>query len=508
MLITIRQVIRYAVLGFILLAYSTGYAYAEKKEAQIVLGTFTVDAGDYDRINTPIRFQCSPTDIFGDLSKFRRPGHYHYIDDGADLAMLRDYHLVLVEQGGGGARLPVQWSGKADFAWERAGRKGALIWILDGKTPKNSNRSFKLVLEKGPVYTGPFSVENVENKSLLVKKDGQSVLQYNYGIVLQTEGKTGSYDRGSYIHPVWTPSGKVITGDFPPEHVHLRGIFFAWTKAIFGEIETEFWGLGESEGRILADDFGPSIIEGPVFTDLAIYNKGVVAGKTYFKEIWVVKLYALDEEGIWLFDVYVRQVPTNPEKPEKILRLDALTAPTPLPSEVQKPQEPSEDAILMVLPKVYYGGMAFRGTSKWLRADAQDVARTIKRGVEFKDAEWLPQDVSLDVLTDQGGDRKSGDRNPAQWIDYTGPLDDDWGGVVMFDHPSNPRYPTQLRVHPELPYFCYAFVQNQPYTISSNEPLNMVYRFLIHNGHPKQEINERFARDFAEPPKVSWQRSK
>ena len=508
MLITIRQVTRYAVLGFIFLASSTACTYAEKEDAQIVLGTFTVDAGDYDRMNTPIRFQCSPPDIFGDLSKFRRPGHYHFIDDGAELGLLRDYHLTLVEQGGDGGRSAVQWSGKADFAWEMASQKGALIWILKGKTPKNSSRSFKLVLEKGPVYTGAFSVEDVENKSLLVKKDGRSVLQYNYGIIQQTEGKTGPYDRGSYIHPVWTPSGKVITGDFSPEHIHQRGIFFAWTKAIFGEVETEFWGLGESEGRILADDFGPSIIEGPVFTSLVICNKGVVSGKTYFKEIWVVRLYALDEEGMWLFDVYVRQVPTNPEKPDKILRLDAITAPTPLPSEVQKPQEPSEDAILMVLPKVYYGGMSFRGTSKWLGADSRDVARAIARGVEFKDAKWLSPDVSLDVLTDAGWNRKSGDRNPTRWIDYTGPLGDDWGGLVMIDHPSNPRYPTPLRVHPDLPYFCYAFTQNQPYTISSNDPLNLVYRFLIHNGHPKQEINERFARDFTEPPKVSWRRLK
>jgi len=295
--------------------YSLGGVYAKD---EVVLGTFTVEAGDYDRINTPIRFPCSPPDIFGDLSKFRRPGYYHFIDDGADLGLLRDHHLTLVEQNGGGGRSAVQWSGKADFAWEKASRKGALIWILKGKTPKNSSRIFKLVLEKGPVYTGAFSVENVENKSLLVKKDGRSVLQYNYGIVRQTEGKTGSYDRGSYIHPVWTPSGKVITGDFSPEHIHQRGIFLAWTKAIFGEVETEFWSLGESEGRILTDNFGPSVIEGPVFTSLVICNKGVVADKTYFKEIWVVRLYALDEEGKWLFDVYVRQVPTNPEKPDKI----------------------------------------------------------------------------------------------------------------------------------------------------------------------------------------------
>ena len=30
----------------------------QKRSGDIVLGTITVDAGDYTRINTPIRFQC------------------------------------------------------------------------------------------------------------------------------------------------------------------------------------------------------------------------------------------------------------------------------------------------------------------------------------------------------------------------------------------------------------------------------------------------------------------
>jgi hypothetical protein len=486
MLNAIRQIVRYAVFCFILLAYSAGCAYVEREKEETVLGTITVHAGNYDRINTPIRFQCSPPEIFGDFSIFRRPDYFYYIDNGADLAILRDYHLVLVEEGPGGARMPVQWEGQADLAWEKAGRKGALVWILNGKTQKNSSRSFKLVLEKGPASAGPFTVENISNKSLLVKCGSRAVLRYNYGIVQQTEGKTGPYDRSSYIHPVWTPAGKVITGDFSPEHIHQRGIFFAWTKAIFGEIETEFWGLGKSAGRILVDDLGPSVIEGPVFGGGIICNRGSVEGKTYFKEIWVLRVYALSEEEIWLFDVDILQVPTDP----------------------QKPQSPPKEAVSMVLPKIYYGGMSFRGPSEWLGFDSKDVARAIARGVEFKAAKWLPPEVSLDVLTDEGGNRKSGDRSPARWIDYTGPLGDDWGGLVMFDHPSNPRYPTPLRIHPELPYFCYALVQNEPYTISSDEPLNLVYRFLIHNGHPRQQVNERFARDFVDPPKVSWHRLK
>jgi hypothetical protein len=382
--------------------------------------------------------------------------------------------------------LAAQWEGQADFTWEKASKEGAIVWILEGKTKKKTSRSFKLILEKGPASAGPFTIDDIDNKSLLVKYGDREVLRYNYGIIQEIKGKTGPYDRSSYIHPVWTPAGKVITGDFSPEHIHQRGIFFAWTKTIFDDIETEFWGLGKSEGRILADDFGPSVFEGPVFARLVINNKGQVGNKIYFKEVWVVRVYELSEEDIWLFDVDIRQVPTDP----------------------QNPHRPPKKTVSMLLPKVYYGGMSFRGPSEWLKFDSKDVARAISRGVKFKNAKWLAPDVSLDILTDKGGDRKSGDRNSARWIDYTGPLGDDWGGLVMFDHPSNPRYPTPLRVHPELPYFCYAFVQNESYTLSSNKPLNLFYRFLIHSGHPRKRINERYARDFIEPPTVSWQRAK
>ncbi|MHC4532553.1 MAG: DUF6807 family protein [Planctomycetota bacterium] len=483
---SISQIIMYSVFCIILLLFSTSYASMEKDKAEIVLGTFTVEAGNYDRINTPIRFQCSPSEIFGDFSKLRRPDYFYYIDDGADLAMLRDYHLVLIEQRPGGTGLAVQWEGQVDFTWEKASKNGAIVWILEGKMKKKTRRSFKLVLEKGPVATGPFTIEDISNKSLLVKCSGREVLRYNYGIIQEIEGKTGPYDRSSYLHPVWTPTGKVITGDFSLEHIHQRGIFLAWTKAIFGEVETEFWGLGKSAGRILADDLGPSVFDGPVFARLVIYNKGQVGDRIYFKEIWVVRVYALSKEDIWLFDVDISQVPTDP----------------------QNPHRPPKKAVSMVLPKVYYGGMSFRGPSEWLRYKSKDVARAIARGAKFKDAKWLSPNVSLDVLTDKGGDRKSGDRNSARWIDYTGPLGNDWGGLVMFDHPSNPRYPTPLRVHPELPYFCYAFVQNESYTVSSNGSLNLTYRFLIHSGHPRKRVNERFARDFVEPPKASWKRAK
>ena len=46
----------------------------QKKGEEIVLGKMTIAAGDHERINTVIRYQCLPGDIFGDPAKFRREG--------------------------------------------------------------------------------------------------------------------------------------------------------------------------------------------------------------------------------------------------------------------------------------------------------------------------------------------------------------------------------------------------------------------------------------------------
>lgn len=45
----------------------------------------------------------------------------------------------------------------------------------------------------------------------------------------------GSYERANYLHPVYAPDGSTLTEDFPPDHRHHRGIFWAWHQVYAGE---------------------------------------------------------------------------------------------------------------------------------------------------------------------------------------------------------------------------------------------------------------------------------
>jgi hypothetical protein len=451
-------------LGVLFLWCITVFGVGCSQPSDIYLGYLVFYAGEHDRMNTTVRYVCRYSDILGDR------------------VSQENQHLLLIEKGGSNSEALAQWQPVRRFEWEESGDQGALICVVPGRTPAKTARTFDMVIRTGNPPANRLSVSHALGRNFSVNSDGRPLLRYNYGIVREQDGQTGPYDRSCYIHPIWTPSGKVITGDFSPEHIHQRGLFMAWRPVKFGDLETDFWGLGDATGRILNDE-PPAVEQGPVFTQLILHNKGTVAGETYFKEIQLVTVYAFPHDDFWLFDITVRQTPVDPANP--------TSRPTP--------------SVAMQLQKLHYGGMSFRATSDWLRQDAGDVQRAISRGIEFKDMHWLPSDVTLDIATSAGHDRTTGDRNPARWIDYTGPLGDAWGGAAMFDHPGNLRYPTPVRIHPQLPYYSWAFVQNEPYTIQSDNPLELTYRVLVHDGHPNTELNERLAADLAHPPLIKWQ---
>lgn len=56
---------------------------------------------------------------------------------------------------------------------------------------------------------------------------GQPALVYNYGPQLK-QGAPEEKRRCCYIFPVYTPAGVSMLDDFPPDHWHHRGLFWAW----------------------------------------------------------------------------------------------------------------------------------------------------------------------------------------------------------------------------------------------------------------------------------------
>ncbi|MDG1897888.1 MAG: PmoA family protein [Fuerstiella sp.] len=71
----------------------------------------------------------------------------------------------------------------------------------------------------------------VNPDGITVTESGRSLLHYQ----LKTKSQEGDWPRANYIHPLHDLDGNVITEDFPHDHGHHRGIFWAWHQVWVGD---------------------------------------------------------------------------------------------------------------------------------------------------------------------------------------------------------------------------------------------------------------------------------
>ncbi len=46
----------------------------------------------------------------------------------------------------------------------------------------------------------------------------------------------GNWPRANYVHPLYGLDGKILTEDFPEDHRHHRGLFWAWHQVLIGDV--------------------------------------------------------------------------------------------------------------------------------------------------------------------------------------------------------------------------------------------------------------------------------
>ena len=66
---------------------------------------------------------------------------------------------------------------------------------------------------------------------------------YNHGMVTneRVPAKDARRSRGCYIHPLWGLNGEVLTDDFPADHYHHHGVFWAWPHVEIGREKFDLW---------------------------------------------------------------------------------------------------------------------------------------------------------------------------------------------------------------------------------------------------------------------------
>ncbi|HEY5912621.1 MAG TPA: DUF6807 family protein [Verrucomicrobiae bacterium] len=103
-------------------------------------------------------------------------------------------------------------------------------------------------LLSGGAIGAEFRFEAVSEKSLALWEGAKPVFVYNYRVI-RKEGVPADRARSTYLHPVYGLDGEVLTDDFPKDHYHHRGLFWAWPHVKTGGKEYDLWMIKGAEQR-------------------------------------------------------------------------------------------------------------------------------------------------------------------------------------------------------------------------------------------------------------------
>lgn len=267
-------------------------------------------------------------------------------------------------------------------------------------------------------------LDDPASSGVLTIRDGDiNILSYCYGDQLQA-GVDEKYTRSSYIHPVWSLDGKtVLTDDFPDDHPHHRGIYWAWPRVETRGVKTENWHpadppLRQHFVRWLSRDADETSASFTVENRWLLDNKEEVASEKVTVQVHPI---SQDQRAI---DIEVR--------------LTAVGGPLKLAGSPQDNKG--------------YGGFCYRATPS------------------FKGAR---------ILTSFGAAEQDIVNQPAAWVS----LSTNNHGVAFFAWPDNPEYPPNWMARNSYAGFANASWPGlSPVELKPDESVTLRYRMLIHNG--------------------------
>jgi len=277
------------------------------------------------------------------------------------------------------------------------------------------------------------SVTFEDNESAIIAKIGdKSVFQYNYKT--QKPDKIQEYyKRSGFIHPVYSPGGAVITEGFPKKHTHHHGMFNAWVNTKFRDKKIDFWNQQDETGTVVFKE---------ILKVTSSRNYGLLTTKQQhlafidgdtipvLEEIWTIKVYNDTDPFIW--DITVEQ----------------------------KNISPSNFQIL----KYHYGGLAFRGRDEWYSEES---------ALENDEI-----DVDFQVTTNFHKSRLAANHTIPKWVSMYGQIGETTMNLVVIPLSNNPEFQDYVRVHPDLPYFCFTPVVEKGFDLKPSETFKARYRII------------------------------
>ena len=273
-------------------------------------------------------------------------------------------------------------------------------------------------------------------------EDGKEVLFYQR----QPKSRDGKFERANYVHPLYGLDGELLTEDFPADHLHHRGIFWAWHQVIVGEKK-----IGDPW---MAKDFSWDVREAKAsrVDSSSSALKLIVLWKS---PLWV--------DGAGLQKPLVRETTT--------IRVHRAAA--------GRRKIDFEINLLALEKNLKIGGSeddkGYGGFSPRIRLP-EDIRIVGRKGA-----------VEAQILSVDAG----------PWLDFSGSFQAGGvSGVAILTHPSVPGFPQRWIIRKSRSMQNPVYPGRHPVLLSHEKPLVLRYRLVVHRGDAQQARIDQLQREY------------
>jgi hypothetical protein len=284
---------------------------------------------------------------------------------------------------------------------------------------------------------GSFIVEERPD-GYLVREDGKDVLFYQRA----PKAKDGQYERSNYIHPLYGIDGEVLTEDFPADHLHQRGIYWAWHQIYVGD-------------RRVGDSW---VMEGFSWdiTEVRVRERGERSVALEAQSNWISPRWT-DDAGNPVPFVEETAVIRVHEARDQMRFIDVAISLRALEDNVRIGGSEDEKG---------YGGFSVR--------------MRLPEGMQFTSRQGpvTPRTTALES---------------GPWMDISGPLkqDGETSGIAILSHPANPDHPQPWILRETASMQNPVYPGREPVRLPTEAPLILRYRLVVHDGGVDQvDLNQ------------------
>jgi len=281
-----------------------------------------------------------------------------------------------------------------------------------------------------------------KDDGILVKERDHKVLFFQQA----PKSHNGAYTRSNYIHPLYGLDGTILTEDFPEDHLHQRGIFWAWHQVILdGQNMGDMW---------TTEDFA---------WDVASVDTRYEEQKLILQPV-----------------VYWKSPNLKDEDENKIPFAKEKTTMTIHPANNGMRTIDFTIRIHALKKNLYIGGSdnekGYGGFSARIK---------------------LPEDITF--TADYGQVKPKTTAVPSSpWMDFSGSFarNGEPGGILIIAHYSNPDYPPEWIIRANSSMQNPVYPGRKPVLVPQSKPLILRYRIIIHQNSLNDSTIEQLVSNY------------